>query len=1017
MPPAVAGAPAPLLVPQGRFSFQSYGPSQGLSDQSTWDIVQDAGGFIWVGSEFGLYRYDGYRFKGFYLADGLPSNYVSKLLLDSRGTLWAGTYGGLARFDGAGFKAPEADPALLQVQIYALAEDRGGRLWAGTSNGPFAMMDGRRFTAFHGWTAGGITALAAGPSSPWVWLASQAEGRSRLFSWDGKAFGEFSLPRLLVEDRIDSMVVDGAGTLWIRTLARLWSLAKGQTQLVVHKEVPPCVQLGSLRVDGQGRALVPAMTNVYRREGQGWLALGTGTGLGQGTVRNVFEDREGSLWLCSDGVKRLQGRGLWRVYSVEEGLPHEMVWCMRRDRAGHLLVGTDRGLAVSSRDRFHAVEGLAGVQIRSLVEAPDGTWFGAGSPVIFRWDPRTNQVKRFGPEAGVICQGRIFRLLMDSRGTLWAGTDGGGLLRGEGQGDALRFHRVLVPGGTRQERFRDLMEDGQGRLWAAGDQGVAVLDQGVWKRFTKADGLRDTHVAYLCRRASGEVDAAYFELPAIVRMRYEQGALRVLGHLEEPAGRLSSKVYILAEDDRGRLWVGNSRGLDVFRPDGGLEHFGKEDGLAGEDMSAQSFFQEPGGAIWVGSSRGLSRFDAGALPKAEAPPQAIVIQARFGDQEVGLLGPMPRIPHLRNTFQVQFSTLSFAQEGAVQHQVRILGLDEVWRTPEGRSQIYPGLPPGTFLFQVQSRIGTGAWGPPAALRFEILPAWWQRAWAKGVLLLGLICLVGALFQGRMVRLRRRNQLLEGMVEVRTRQVQDKARELERANAALLDQSLTDPLTGAHNRRYLGQCLPQDVARVRRAYDDLHFGRTTRILDNLDLQFIMVDLDWFKSVNDLHGHAAGDLVLQDCAALLRQCLRETDSLTRWGGEEFLIVARNTNQPMAAQVAERIRSAVAAHDFLLENGTVLRRTVSLGFAFFPFTASQPDLFDWQKIIDLADLAMYAAKRGGRNAWIGLVAAPGADPAHLQAGIPHGLEALLEAGQVQILTSLPPDTVFHWDEAKVG
>ena len=88
------------------------------------------------------------------------------------------------------------------------------------------------------------------------------------------------------------------------------------------------------------------------------------------------------------------------------------------------------------------------------------------------------------------------------------------------------------------------------------------------------------------------------------------------------------------------------------------------------------------------------------------------------------------------------------------------------------------------------RIGTGAWGPPASLRFEILPAWWQRAWAKGVLLLGLICLVGALFQGRMVRLRRRNQLLEGMVEVRTRQVQDKARELERANAALLDQILT-----------------------------------------------------------------------------------------------------------------------------------------------------------------------------------------------------------------------------------
>jgi diguanylate cyclase (GGDEF)-like protein len=432
-------------------------------------------------------------------------------------------------------------------------------------------------------------------------------------------------------------------------------------------------------------------------------------------------------------------------------------------------------------------------------------------------------------------------------------------------------------------------------------------------------------------------------------------------------------------------------------------------------MSAQSFFQDPGGAVWVGSSRGLSRFDANRLPQAEGAPRAILIQARFGDQEIALQGPMPRVPHLRNTFQVQFSTLSFAQEGAVQHQARILGLDEVWRTPEGRSQIYPGLPPGTFVFQVRSRIGAGAWGPAAELRFEILPAWWQRAWAKGALLLGLVSLVGALFQGRMARLRRHNQHLETMVEVRTRQVQDKARELELANAALLDQSLTDPLTGAHNRRYLGQCLPQDVAQVRRAYDGLQLGRS-RMADNLDLQFIMIDLDWFKRVNDVHGHAAGDLVLQEIAALLRQCLRETDSLTRWGGEEFLIVARNTNQPMAAQVAERIRAAVEAHDFILADGTVLRRTVSIGFAFYPFTAGQPDLFEWQKVIDLADLAMYAAKRGGRNAWIGIVAAPEADPVRLQAGVPHGLQALLDEGQVQILSCLPPDSVFHWDEAKV-
>jgi len=282
-------------------------------------------------------------------------------------------------------------------------------------------------------------------------------------------------------------------------------------------------------------------------------------------------------------------------------------------------------------------------------------------------------------------------------------------------------------------------------------------------------------------------------------------------------------------------------------------------------------------------------------------------------------------------------------------------------------------------------------------------------------MLSLFSVVAIIFQGRVVALRRRNQHLEAMVEARSREVQVKALELERANEALRDQSVTDPLTGAYNRRYLGQRMPEDVARVRRAYENVNLGKKAALGEIPDLQFLMVDLDYFKTVNDVHGHAAGDRVLQDIAAVLKQCLRETDTLTRWGGEEFLIVARNANRAMASQVAERIRSAVEAHDFLLENGTVLKRTVSLGFAFYPFLPGRPDLFDWQKIIDLADLSMYAAKRGGRNAWVGLLAAPEADPERLEAGLPTCIEELVGEGHLKALAALQPGGELRWDEPR--
>ncbi len=145
---------------------------------------------------------------------------------------------------------------------------------------------------------------------------------------------------------------------------------------------------------------------------------------------------------------------------------------------------------------------------------------------------------------------------------------------------------------------------------------------------------------------------------------------------------------------------------------------------------------------------------------------------------------------------------------------------------------------------------------------------------------------------------------------------------------------------------------------------------------------MLDIDFFKAVNDQYGHAAGDAVLVEMARRLRSVIRETDFLIRWGGEEFLLVARATHAGEGAVLAERLRGVVAEQAFDIGDGTSLAITCSIGFASFPFYAGAPRLARWSEVTRLADQALYVAKEGGRNRWAGVEgrAAP-RDRAHFE------------------------------------
>ncbi|MBY0573866.1 MAG: sensor domain-containing diguanylate cyclase [Undibacterium sp.] len=202
-----------------------------------------------------------------------------------------------------------------------------------------------------------------------------------------------------------------------------------------------------------------------------------------------------------------------------------------------------------------------------------------------------------------------------------------------------------------------------------------------------------------------------------------------------------------------------------------------------------------------------------------------------------------------------------------------------------------------------------------------------------------------------------------------RQLQATLATLRVTQNQLEEVSITDPLTGLHNRRFLLQNIEADVARALRAYENQLNAEDSIDPSDEDIVFFMVDLDHFKSINDTHGHACGDMVLTQIRDRFKKVFRESDYLIRWGGEEFLIVARTCNRKDATAVAERIRNVVSSIPFFLLDDLEISRTCSVGFACFPFLPKQPHLLSWAQVINFADQALYMAKKAGRNRCFGI------------------------------------------------
>jgi diguanylate cyclase (GGDEF)-like protein len=963
------------VIPPGYVPFRTYGPEVGLESSAVTRVEQDSIGFIWAGTQDGLYRYDGQQFTRYGLDEGLPSTFIDAIVATKDGGLWVSTTRGIVRWDGSRFRVPTGLSLLRHLEPNAIAVDDHDTLWVAHGEGLFRYVPSKNLLVpVPAWT-GEATAVSSERGTGRILAAGV--GRVGIAAADG-TWTFFDSGNGLGPERIDSVLADRSRRIWARSGAHLWSKAEDEADFRDESaHLPSTSDSGYLDLDRKGNLWVSTDRGVAMFDGTSWRVVGVHEGLPTEWARDVMEDREGSIWIVSLALHRMLGHGAFTSYTRMTGLPSDVTWCIRADHAGRLLVGTDKGVARTTPTGWEVVPGTGAHKLRSLIETGDGSLWAAGIPAEVLRVERSGRIRRYGVEEGISGKS-VLKILFDRNGTLWAATNGGGLrFKREG---SERFERAEIPNGTKSELFGSLAEDRSGRLWAAGDAGLACLSGGIWQRFTTADGLSRDHVSYVLETAAGDLWVAYFEPLGIVRVAASGPAgavkIRISERVDDRGGNVgeagdvghrklaSGKVFLLGEDHERRLWVGTGKGVDVIGPRG-VRHFGVGEGLVAEDTDAMAFLCDTNGDVYVGTSAGVSRYVPPGEDRTAEPPPPIILSARIGPRPLPL-GPSAtslEFPHDQRDFHVSFAALSYLNESLVEFQVRLVGADGEWKPAPARMITYTALPPARYRFDLRARMRGGEWSLSRSVSFGIRPALWQTTAAR-ILGVGLLAgLVAGAFRWRGAVLRSRNRELEKLVEERTR-------ELARANENLVALSVTDSLTGLNNRRFLHRCIPEYLADSLRRYDTLERAGSSLARCNGDLIFLMIDLDHFKQINDEHGHLAGDHVLADIGSVVKGVMRESDLVVRWGGEEFLFVARNTSREDAHLIAERIRTAIGKYTLVLADGTRLRIACSVGFAPFPFFTRQRSLVKWEEVIDFADAALYAAKGAGRNRWVGLV-----------------------------------------------
>ncbi len=856
---SVAAQPGARVQPRGAalsgaaahgvaLRFEPLGAAQGLSQSSVLAVLQDRTGFLWLGTQDGLNRYDGtgvtvYRHDPLDPAS-LPTSYIQTLAQSRDGAIWIGTWGGgLSRFDPASetfrhFRHDPDDPASLPDDIVtAVLEDARGRLWVGTGGG-LARLD-RRTGRFR-------RARRDVLPDPFVWSLAQAgdgalwvglyrAGVTRLDLETG-ATAHFrhdpNDPASLPSDEAASVEILRNGDVWVGTgggvarvglAAQRLTTADGLCGDYVYDIAEGAA--GTLWVGTGDGGLCRVETasgrvDTYRNRPADPFSLP------KDVVRSLLVDRTGTLWVGTDGggAARYTGAserfGHYRPDPLDPAsLSHPYVWSFEEGADGAVWVGTDGGGLgrldpVSGRfSTLRIVDGLSSDVVVALERGRDGgLWVGTFEGL----DRVENGRARPVALAGSV----VTALSLDDDSALWVGTWGDGLARRSADGALTRFVHGDDPASLPHDVITTLAPAAGGDLWVGTyGAGVARLDRATGRFQTwgaAPDGPLSHATVYGVHPADGVLWIATAG-GGLNRLDLDTGQARVFTTHD---GLPHNIVYAVLPDAAGQLWLSTNDGLAVFDPvaERVVAVYDAADGLQGDEFNSGAALRQRDGTLLFGGTAGFNRFRPDRVARRTPPPLvALTGLRRFGEPvDLGRAAPYVesvRLSHQDNFITFEFAALDYADPEGHRYRYRLDGVDDDWRETDGRrpNASYTNLPGGRYTFHVQAAGADGAWSPhQVALGVRVVPPWWGTVWARVLsmaVLLAAMAGVGAGVQRRRLRRGERERADEREAQRRLAE----AREAERLRTA---RELHDgPLQDLYGARYRLESLEDALTHM------------------------------------------------------------------------------------------------------------------------------------------------------------------------------------------------------------
>lgn len=726
------------------------------------------------------------------MENGLPQNTVQALTQTGDGFVWLGTEAGLVRFDGIGFQVFDrnSNPALPSGDIRCLLQTHDGALWVGTGAGLVRWRDGvvKTFSTRDGLPDNGVVALQESADGV-LWIETE-EGLVRFAG--GRFEAQDENP---AEDALPVVTADG------RAAFRLDAGQQGDswTQIVARSGLTPSGVEFLAKLPGAQQAVADKSTLVTMRDMRPVQRLNVGKQIPGSRIQTVLADREGGLWIGTNGGLVRLVAGKVQRFPMTDPLAGESALSLLEDREGNLWVGTESdGLHILRDQRFRTVgtrEGLSSDRTTAVVEDAAGTlWVGTqedGLNAMRRssgngssgsgWNVRNYSV------ANGLASDVILSLAAAPDGDLWVGTPDG-----LNRIHAGRIDTFTSSDGLPDDFIRSLLADEDGSLWVGTRRGLthwklsgSLAGPKGMETFTKATGLGSDLVGALARDASGDLWVA--TLSGLSRLHGDQhrisnyttadgltsnvitallpradGTLLIgtqdhgwdvwNGHSFSAAmnnGPEQAAIHAILDDGEGHLWFATGNGIARCDCGGsgmmtGCSHwmeFGTADGLRSRETATNSHpsaWRSSDGHLWFATPRGLVEIDPAHFPVNTIPPPVVLERFVVDDVEQPLRGAASRTSvsagHVH--FEFDYAGLSFIAPQKVRYRYILDGFDRNW-TDAGtrRTAYYTNIPPGRYTFRVQAANNDGVWNTAgASFGFDLRPHFYQTVWFYALLL-------------------------------------------------------------------------------------------------------------------------------------------------------------------------------------------------------------------------------------------------------------------------------------------